>query len=93
MALENPNEDFYGPIYIRRYNASKDKIENVSSDYIAFDAMSSEDFDIYVEDKWDLDIYNDIYYLSVDEYDTQYFYSSVSNASIDLDKTFEIVKV
>ena len=93
MALENPNEDFYGPIYIRRYNASKDKIENVSSDYIAFDAMSSEDFDIYVEDKWDLDIYNDIYYLSVDEYDTQYFYSSVSNASIDLDKTFEIVNV
>ena len=93
ILLENPDKDFYGPIYIRRYNASKDKIENVSSDYISFDAMSSEDFDIYVEDKWNLDIYNDIYYLSVDEYDTQYFYSSVSNASIDLDKTFEIVNV
>ena len=93
MQLENPDEDFYGPIYIRRYNASSDKIEKVSSDYIAFDAMSSEDFDIYVEDKKNLDIYNDIYYLSVDEYDSQYFYSSVSNASIDLNKTFEIINV
>lgn len=91
ILLENPDEDFYGPIYIRRYNAAKDKIETVSSDYIAFDAFSSEDFDIYVEDKWNLDVYNDIFYLSVDEYDTQYFYSSLSTASIDIDKTFEII--
>ena len=93
MQLENPDEDFYGPVYIRRYNAASDKIEKVSSDYISFDAQSSEDFDIYVDDKKKLDIYNDIYYLSVDEYDSQYFYSSVSNASIDLNKTYEIINV
>lgn len=91
IQLENPDEDFYGPLYIRRYNASSGIIEEIASDYIAFDALSSEDFDIYVEDKKNLDIYNDIFYFSVDEYNTQYFYSSLSTASIDIDKTFEII--
>ena len=93
LELENPSQDFFGPIYIRKYNPTTEKIDKITSDYIAFDASSSEDFDLYVEDGKNLDIYNDIFYLSVDEYDTQYFYSSLSTTPIDIQKSFEIINV
>lgn len=91
LKLENPYEAFYGPLYIRRYNSSTGKIAQVSYDYISFDPTSSEQFDIYVEDSKKFDIYNDVFYLSVDDYDTQYFYCSLSNATIEMDKHFEIL--
>ena len=73
----NHDEDFYGPVYLRKLNKADNTISLVSNDVMSVDANSRRTFELYIDSSKDFDIDNDTYYLSVDEYDTQYFYCNV----------------
>ena len=90
----NNEEDFYGPLYLRRLNPSNNTISQVSYDYMAVDANTMRSFQLYVDESKQFDIENDVFYLSIDEYDTQYFYcNKAKQEDVLLEKTLEILNL
>ena len=89
--MDNADEDFFGAIYLRKQDPSTQSIVQVSNDNLYFDASSSTTFQLYINDEVDFDLHEDQFYLSVDEYDTQYFYSSLSETEANLEKHLEIL--
>ena len=88
--FSNINEEFYGPIYLRKYSKKTGTVEEVANDVIAFDALSSRTFELYLGEEPDIDLTADTYYLSVDEYKSQYFYTNEQTDKADIAKTIEI---
>lgn len=93
VSLENNDEDFYGPVYLRKMVPATEQITQVSYDYLSAEAGTSQDFGIYIDPKKNFDLYNDEFYLSADEYDTHYFYTNLSEENSHLDKTVEILNL
>ncbi len=89
--MANPDEAFFGPIYLRKEDPTTHNIIQVSNDQLSFDASSSTTYQLYIDDDVDFDLQNDQFYLSVDEYDTQYFYSSLNETEGNLEKHIEIL--
>ena len=90
----NNEEDFYGPLYLRRLNPSNNTISQVSYDYMAVDANTMRSFQLYVDESKQFDIENDVFYLSIDEYDTQYFYcNKAKQDDVLLEKNLEILNL
>lgn len=90
----NHDEDFYGPVYLRKLNTANNTISLVSYDNMSVDANTRRSFELYVDSAKDFDIENDIFYLSVDEYDTQYFYCSKTyDSELHLDKGVEVLNL
>ena len=88
----NHDEDFYGLVYLRKLNPADNTISVVSYDNMSVDANSRRTFELYVDSSQVFDIDNDTYYLSVDEYDTQYFYCNRTDGEETLlDKTIEVL--
>lgn len=88
----NHDEDFYGPVYLRKLNTANNTISQVAYDNMAVDANSRRTFELYIDSSKDFDIDNDTYYLSVDEYDTQYFYCNRTDGDeMLLDKEIEVL--
>ncbi len=89
----NHDEDFYGPVYLRKLNTNN-TISLVSNDIMSVDANSRRTFELYIDSSKDFDIDNDTYYLSVDEYDTQYFYCNKTDGDeLLLDKEIEVLNM
>ena len=90
----NNDEDFYGPLYLRRLNPADNTISQVSYDYMAVDANTMRSFQLYVDEAKQFDIENDVFYLSIDEYDTQYFYCNrAEQEDVLLEKSLEILNL
>ncbi len=90
----NYNQAFYGPVYVRKLDSSTNTISQVSYDNISFDPNTRRTLDIYIADNIDFDIDRDTFYLSVDEYDTQYFYCNVNDDDdVLLDKNINILNI
>lgn len=90
----NHDEDFYGPVYLRKLNKADNTISLVSNDVMSVDANSRRTFELYIDSSKDFDIDNDTYYLSVDEYDTQYFYCNrTDDDELLLDKEIEVLNL
>ena len=93
ILFDNNDEDFFGPIYLRRMVPSTGQITAVASDNISFESGTSRDFSIYVDKSKKFDPYADEFYLSVDEYNTQYFYTNLSEEESPLEKSIEILNL
>ncbi len=91
MELENDDEGFYGPIYLRVEDPETGIITQISNDVLSFDPASSTTFDLYIDDDVDFDLENDRFYLSVDEYNTQYFYCNDTEQDNYLEKSIAIL--
>ena len=92
----NYDEAFFGPVYVRKLNTATNTYSQVSYDNISFDPNTRRTLDIYIADDVDFDIQNDIFCLSVDEYDTQYFYCNVNDdedGDVMLDKRIDILNL
>ena len=90
----NYDQAFFGPVYVRKLNSSANTTSQVSYDNISFDPNTRRTLDIYIADDVDFDIERDTFYLSVDEYDTQYFYCNVSEEDdVLLDKQIDILNL
>ena len=74
--FDNTDENFYGPIYVRKLDPETNTIVTISNDNLSFDANTNRKFEIYLPEADQFNLFEDIFYLSVDEYDTQYFFSS-----------------
>lgn len=77
--FDNNDEEFYGPIYVRKLNTETDLQELVATDNLSFDPNTNSTMEIYIDEGHSLDLHSDIFFLSVDEYDSQYFYSNMSS--------------
>jgi hypothetical protein len=92
--FSNYDEDFYGPVYLRRLNTANNTISQVSYDYMSVDSNTRRTFELYIDDSMGFDIDNDVFYLSVDEYDNQYFYCSKSTQeNVLVEKKVEILNL
>lgn len=90
--FDNNDEDFYGPIYLRKLVPSTGQITQVAYDNMFFESGSNREFGIYVDPSKKFDMHADEFYLSVDEYDTHYFYTNVSEGC-HLDKQIELLNL
>lgn len=90
--FDNNDEDFYGPIYLRKLVPSTGQITQVAYDNMFFESGSNREFGIYVDPSKKFDMHADEFYLSVDEYDTHYFYTNVSEGC-HLDKQVELLNL
>ncbi|MBO4658701.1 MAG: C10 family peptidase [Prevotella sp.] len=93
ISFVNNDEDFYGPIYLRKRLSTTQQITMVTYDNISFESGTSRDFTIFVDKNKKFDPYADEYYLSVDEYDTQYFYTNLWEENSTLEKDIEILNL
>lgn len=90
----NYDQAFFGPVYVRKLNSATNTTSQVSYDNISFDPNTRRTLDIYIADDVDFDIERDTFYLSVDEYDTQYFYCNVTEEDdVLLDKQIDILNL
>lgn len=89
--MDNPDEEFFGVIYLRKQDPSTESIIQVSNDNLSFEALSSTTFQLFINDDVDFSLEDYPFYLSVDEYDTQFFYSSLSETEGILEKQIEIL--
>ena len=93
IRFDNNDEDFFGIIYLRKLVPSTGQISLVAYDNISFEAGTSRDFRIYVDPAKSFDIYSDEFYLSVDEYDSHYFYCNAWEEDNLLEKEIEILNL
>ncbi len=91
--LDNNDEDFFGPIYLRKMVSSTEQVTQVAYDNISFESGTNREIRIYVDPKKSFDIYSDEFYLSVDEYSTGYFYTNLWEENDHLDKSVEILNL
>ena len=90
--FDNNDEDFYGPIYLRKLVPSTGQITQVAYDNMFFESGSNREFGIYVDPSKKFDMHANEFYLSVDEYDTHYFYTNLSEGC-HLDKQVELLNL
>ena len=92
--MDNPDEEFYGPIYLRKQDLTTNVISQISNDNLSFEPATNITFDLYIDKSANFDVQNDLFYLSVDEYDTQYFYCSSTETEVqDLETRIEILNL
>ena len=91
FTFDNFDSEFYGPVYLRKLNKNTNEIIQVSTDDMMVDANTRNTFYLFVNPEEGFDINNDTFFLSVDGYSSQYFYTNKTSASdTNLQKTIEV---
>ncbi len=85
VTLTNNDEEYNGPLLLCKLNKKGD-YEMVAYEYVAILPGETRTFSVYVPEDASVDLQNDVFFLSVDNYPDQYFYSNVSNADADIVK-------
>ena len=83
VRLTNDQETFDGFIELRKYN-NKGVMEEVAMEPAIIEANSTRDISIYVDNDHSIDLDNEVYFLSVDNYEDQYFYTNAYNDGAQL---------
>ncbi len=83
VSLTNPGGEYCGDIYVRKIQEDG-TIGDVASESVCIEENTSRDIAIYIDGDHPLDINNEVYFLSTDFYEDQYFYSNVSNEGTQL---------
>lgn len=87
--LNNPDEEYNGLIYLFKMNESGD-YEAIGYESVALEASSTREITIYIDDRYSLDLDNDVYALGVDWTD-HFFYTNVTNEDAEIEKSFNIL--
>ncbi len=93
IAYDNLNEDYFGPIYLRKQDPNTGTITTVSQDLLTSTNRTSDLYELYIDSSAKFDINNDRFYLSVDEYADQYFYSNEPADTFAITKQLEILNL
>ena len=91
ITYDNPFTEFYGNIYLRKRDAKTGSIVDVSSDVMVSSPQTSDLFELYIPETETFDLENDRFFLSVDKYADQYFYSNEPADTFDIAKNVEII--
>lgn len=91
--FDNEDEEFFGPVYVRKLDKASNRVVQVSYDNMSIPAGTNTQFDLYIPPEKDFDIQGDQFYLSVDEYDSQYFYSNSDDNVFDIGKDIEVINL
>ena len=83
VRLTNNDEEFNGFLILRKYN-SQGVVEDVAMESVAIEKNSTRDIAIYVDNEHSIDLENEVYFLSVDYYEDQYFYTNAFNEGANL---------
>ena len=84
--FDNNDEVFFGTIYLRKYNTKTKVVTEICHDNLSADPQSHSHFELFIPEDQSLNLSKDKYYLSVDYYDTQYFYTNEKAAKDNLRK-------
>ena len=88
--FDNNDEEFFGPIYLRKYNSKTKAIVEVCHDDLSVVPQAHMHYELFIPDGQTLNLTKDRFYLSVDEYDTQYFYTNDNATQANLSKRVDI---
>ena len=91
--FDNNGEEFFGPVYLRKLDKATNSIVQVAYDNMAVAPGTNTKFDLYIPPGQSLDVSTDLFYLSVDEYDSQYFYTNSDEKAFHVDKDIQIVNI
>ena len=83
VTLTNAQETFDGFIILRKYN-SNGEMEEVAMEPVVIEENSTRDISIYVDEGKSIDLENEVYFLSVDSYEDQFFYTNAFNEGAKL---------
>ena len=92
IAYDNPYGEFYGNIYLRMKDANGSFI-NVSNDVMVSSPQTSDLYELYIPESKDFDPAKDIFFLSVDEYSDQYFYTNAPTDTFLIAKRVEVLNL
>ena len=92
VTLTNPDEEYNGVISLCKMNGKGD-IEMVAFEYVAIEAGDTRTIYIYLPDGVSLNLEKDVYFLTVDNYVEQYFYSNVNNSNAELEKSLRVLNL
>ena len=92
VRLTNDQETFDGFIVLRKYNNSG-KVEEVAMEPVIIEENSTRDISIYVDDDHSIDLANEVYFLSVDSYEDQFFYTNAYNDGAQLQSRVDILNL
>ncbi len=84
--FDNNDEVFFGTIYLRKYNTKTKVVTEICHDNLSADPQSHSHYELFIPEDQSLNLSKDKYYLSVDYYDTQYFYTNEKVAKDNLHK-------
>ena len=84
--FDNNDEVFYGTIYLRKYNSKTKVIEEICHDNLFADPQSHVHYELYIPEDKTINFSKDKFYLSVDYYNTHYFYANEKAATGNLRK-------
>ena len=88
--FDNYDEEFFGPIYLRKYNTKSKTITEVCHDNMSVDPQAHLHYELYIPEGSGFNMAKDRYYLSVDNYTDQYFYTNATTNQTNLSKRFII---
>ena len=92
VTLTNPYQEYNGPLYLCKLN-KQGLFELVAFEYVAITPGETRDFYIYLPDGVSLDLNKDVYFLTVDNYEFQYFYSNVVNTDAEIEKEIKVLNL
>lgn len=92
VTLTNPNEEYNGALSLCKMNKSGE-VEMVAFEYVAIKPNETCSVYIYLPDGVSLDLEKDVFFLTVDNYVEQYFYSNVSNNDADIVKDLKVLNL
>lgn len=87
--LTNNGGEFCGDLLVRKIMADG-SIGDVAAESVCIEENSSREIAIYVDDNHSLDLDKDVYYLSTDFYEDQYFYCNVTNEGAKLECSIQV---
>jgi len=89
--LTNNDEEIVGYMYLSKLN-EQGQFDAIGYEHIAIEANSTSDISIYLDDKHPLDLDNDVFTLSVDEFG-HYFYCNVKNDGAEIGQDVRILNL
>lgn len=92
VTLTNPDEEYNGALCLCKMNKSGE-VEMVAFEYVAIKPDETCSVYIYLPDGVSLDLEKDVFFLTVDNYVEQYFYSNVSNNNADVVKDLKVLNL
>lgn len=84
--FDNNDEAFYGPIYLRTLDTKTNTITEVCHDNLSADPQTHVHFELYIPEDQTFDPTKNTFYLSVDPYDSQYFYTNAATGQSNIHK-------
>ena len=88
--FDNNDEEFFGPIYLRKYNSKTKVITEVCHDDLSVVPQAHMHYELFIPEDQTLNLSTDRFYLSVDKYDSQYFYTNDKTTQVSLSKRVDI---